>query len=316
MAHVFISYSRKDKDELDQLARIIEQAGYTTWVDRRGLSGGDQWDEKVAHAIAECDAFILALSPSSVESKSVRAELNFAIEENRKVIPVILKSVEIPRAIRFRLDTRNRIEALTAEGIEKVVEALGGRKYALGELPSAEKKVESKNTKAEKTTSKVQGLKAVSYGVIAATLLIPIIWQLSKLVFEQSIFDLQRAVTEQQTLVDSLQRAGVNNDSFHGIYSGTISRQVSGDPLRPVDVRFDISVANSVISGRYTNSEGDSGLVSGTVDGLYLEVGLISAKWPGECEMSGSFNANRTELNAQYRCPDGEATIMKLVYEP
>lgn len=68
MPHVFISYSRKDTNEIDKLARSIEQAGHATWVDRRGIGGGDQWDEQVAHAIAECDAFILALSPSKPKS--------------------------------------------------------------------------------------------------------------------------------------------------------------------------------------------------------------------------------------------------------
>ena len=131
MAHIFISYSRKDTKAIDKLALEIETAGYTYWIDRGSIGGGDQWDEEVANAIAECDAFIVALSPTSVKSKAVKNELNFALEEDRKVIPVILKSVEIPKAVRFRLGALNRIDATSKEGIEKVIEALGGKKISL-----------------------------------------------------------------------------------------------------------------------------------------------------------------------------------------
>lgn len=126
MGHIFISYSRIDSDEIDRIGLEVQKAGYTPWIDRRSIGGGDHWDESVVQAIAECDAFVIALSSSSSESKSVKSELDFALAENRKIIPVIIEPIEIPPTIRFRLGTRQRVDLFIPSGIGDLIEALGG----------------------------------------------------------------------------------------------------------------------------------------------------------------------------------------------
>ena len=97
------------------------------WVDRERIYGGEQWDEQIADAIAECEVFIMALSPSSIESEHVKDEFNFALEEGKSIIPVIIKPVAIPRALRLRLGTRQRVDLTRASRIEDLIEALGGK---------------------------------------------------------------------------------------------------------------------------------------------------------------------------------------------
>ena len=125
--HIFISYSRRDAKEIDRLANQMKDVGHDVWLDRGGISGGDAWDEKIAEAVADCKAFILALSPDSVDSRHVKKELHFALEKGRRIIPVIIKPTRLPDAIDFRLGTLQRIDINSANGIEHLIDALGGK---------------------------------------------------------------------------------------------------------------------------------------------------------------------------------------------
>ena len=44
--HIFISYSREDTEFVVQLNDSLQKQGIRTWIDRSGISGGDDWTEK------------------------------------------------------------------------------------------------------------------------------------------------------------------------------------------------------------------------------------------------------------------------------
>lgn len=103
MTHVFVSYSRKDERFVLPLAGEIDGQGRSfgvkTWVDQRDIKAGDDWDRRIDEAIARCSAFLIVLSPESVESRDVRAELNRAIELKKPLLPVMYRETRLPRRI-------------------------------------------------------------------------------------------------------------------------------------------------------------------------------------------------------------------------
>jgi hypothetical protein len=86
---VFISYSRTDSAFIDRLDADLRARGYSTWVDRRRLEGGQYWEQEIDAAIVLCDLFLLVLSPSSVNSIYVRHEFEESERLDKRLIPLV-----------------------------------------------------------------------------------------------------------------------------------------------------------------------------------------------------------------------------------
>jgi formylglycine-generating enzyme required for sulfatase activity len=100
---IFISYSRKDAEKVDDLITRLEADGYSVWVDREGIRGGDQWRQKIVKAIDNCQTFLCVLTPNSVISNNVRKELDIAEESKIPIIPVLLQDIVLPTDMRYQL---------------------------------------------------------------------------------------------------------------------------------------------------------------------------------------------------------------------
>ena len=65
----------------------------------RDIPAGEAWAEEIESAILACPFFLLLLSPSSVESEYVKSEYTFALENRRKLIPIVVENCEMPGVI-------------------------------------------------------------------------------------------------------------------------------------------------------------------------------------------------------------------------
>ena len=120
----FISYARKDGDFARRLAHDLRAANVDLWMDKLDIRPGDTWDRAVEEALQECTGLLVVLSPDAVASRSVMDEVSYALEENRRVIPVIYKECKLP----FRL-RRVQYTDLTSDydlGLSALIRALGG----------------------------------------------------------------------------------------------------------------------------------------------------------------------------------------------
>jgi formylglycine-generating enzyme required for sulfatase activity len=101
-ARTFISYSRADSKFALSLAEDLRAAGLSIWMDQFDIPVGANWDRAVEAGLASCGQFLVVLSPSSVTSDNVRAELNFALAEGKKIIPVLHQDCKRPISIYSR----------------------------------------------------------------------------------------------------------------------------------------------------------------------------------------------------------------------
>jgi hypothetical protein len=91
MRDIFISYVEEDDKTAAELAGWLEQAGFSTWYyTRDGNVPGLSYLKTTRAAIEHCQAFILLISPNSVESDQVTAEVIRAHETKRPFIPLRL----------------------------------------------------------------------------------------------------------------------------------------------------------------------------------------------------------------------------------
>lgn len=90
MSHIFISYSRKDKDYAFELAGKLRNDGFEVWIDDRIQSGDDWWDT-IDKAISDAIAFIVIMTPSSKDSNWVKREILLADDRKKPVFPLLLE---------------------------------------------------------------------------------------------------------------------------------------------------------------------------------------------------------------------------------
>ena len=96
----FFSYSRKDSEFAARLARDLKAAGANVWLDQIDIEPGMEWDRAVEEAVKAAPRILLILSPASVNSRNVRDEISFALQENKVIIPVLYQDCSIPLQLR------------------------------------------------------------------------------------------------------------------------------------------------------------------------------------------------------------------------
>jgi hypothetical protein len=106
----FISYSRTNSAFAVRLAKDLKSAGYDVWLDQLDIPTGTRWDDQIETALETCTTFMIILSPESMQSQNVKDEIGFAIDTGKNILPVKIKSADIPlRLRRFQyVDFTNR----------------------------------------------------------------------------------------------------------------------------------------------------------------------------------------------------------------
>ena len=102
---IFISYARKDRAAAETLRHDLERARSSVWLDDE-LTGGQAWWETILGQIRSCELFVFALSPDSLRSKACQAELRYALELKRPLLPVMVRTVSVQLAPAAIADTQ------------------------------------------------------------------------------------------------------------------------------------------------------------------------------------------------------------------
>ena len=99
MAKVFISYSRKDIESAKRLTAELQKSDFDFWIDWEGIPPTVDWWKEIEKAIEESDVFIFLISPDSARSRVCKQELEYAVQNGKRLIPVVVRAteaVEIP----------------------------------------------------------------------------------------------------------------------------------------------------------------------------------------------------------------------------
>ncbi len=96
----FVCYAREDQSFVRELASELKAKGIRVWVDQLDIRVGENWDKKIDEALYGCNQFLIVLSPTAVDSTEVRGELRTALDENKRIVPVIYQTCRVPRQLR------------------------------------------------------------------------------------------------------------------------------------------------------------------------------------------------------------------------
>ncbi len=122
---IFFSYSREDGSEFSlRLAQDLKNAGFNIWIDQQNIRAGTEWDIEIGKALETCDCLLFIESEKSVVSNNVLDEVYFALDHQKKVIPVICHDSKTP----YRLQRLQHIDFSKNynEGLASLIRELKG----------------------------------------------------------------------------------------------------------------------------------------------------------------------------------------------
>lgn len=110
-SEVFISYSRKDKEQVDMLCKALDFEGIEYWIDRNEIPLGSDFPLVVKNAIENSKVMVFISSENSKQSDWVTREIKYALNHKITVVPFKLDETEYNEKLAIFLDTYNHYEA-------------------------------------------------------------------------------------------------------------------------------------------------------------------------------------------------------------
>ncbi len=86
---VFFSYAAADSAHARKLQRILSQHLNLRIFTHEALSAGEDWKSKLKRELAQCDIFVVLLSPNSVDSAWVLQELGAVWMAEKPIFPIV-----------------------------------------------------------------------------------------------------------------------------------------------------------------------------------------------------------------------------------
>jgi formylglycine-generating enzyme required for sulfatase activity len=103
---VFVSYSRRDSSDFaNELVTGLELVGFAPFLDQHDIAPGEDWEARLGGLIRQADTVVFVVSPEGVKSERCAWEVNTALADNKRVLPIVAKAVpdsEIPEQLRRR----------------------------------------------------------------------------------------------------------------------------------------------------------------------------------------------------------------------
>jgi len=124
---VFVSYSSKEKTIADAVVAAHEQSGIRCWYAPRDIAPGADWADSITKAIHECSIMVLVFSKEANRSQRVIDEVNYAISQQKPLLPFRVESSSPTGALSLHLSSRHWLDAFEPnweEHLERLVKSV------------------------------------------------------------------------------------------------------------------------------------------------------------------------------------------------
>jgi hypothetical protein len=102
MAHIFLSYSRRDTDVMHRVRTDLQNAGLSVWTDQGIEPGTSLWKDAIEQAIEKAGCLVVILSPDAKQSIWVKRELDYASVHKVPIFSLLAQGEEA-EAVPFAL---------------------------------------------------------------------------------------------------------------------------------------------------------------------------------------------------------------------
>jgi hypothetical protein len=97
---LFLSHASADRVAADRVALTLRRHGVPVWYSPTEILGAQQWHDEIGAALERCDWFAVLLTRASVESRWVKRELIYALQQNRyenRIVPLLVEPCDFAR---------------------------------------------------------------------------------------------------------------------------------------------------------------------------------------------------------------------------
>lgn len=129
---IYISYSRADYDAARMIVDVLQKQGYSCFVDFAKLGSGT-FDEQIFDAINNSGCLLLVYTQHVESSQFIRREVEFAIENGIKILPILLSEFKEVSWYKERFAAINCIKLCNVEPSETRKQLLYGVSRIIGE---------------------------------------------------------------------------------------------------------------------------------------------------------------------------------------
>lgn len=125
---VFLSYARRDEANAVVIESELRRRGHRVWRDRSDMVAGVAWADSIDDAIRKADHVVVVLTRRSVRSEQVNREVELALDEGIRIVPILLEDCDLPDRLRSVncIDWRSRFDErfFTRDGFDELREAV------------------------------------------------------------------------------------------------------------------------------------------------------------------------------------------------
>jgi WD40 repeat protein len=127
MTQVFISYAREDTEFVRRFYDRLVESGRDAWVDWEDIPLTADWLQEAYTGIEGSNAFVFIISPASVRSGPCTLELEYALQNNKRLIPLLRTEVLDPEDAKMMhpsLSAHNWLLCRDADDFERALESI------------------------------------------------------------------------------------------------------------------------------------------------------------------------------------------------
>ena len=106
--YIFVSYSHKDSERVFPMIKRFNDDGFNIWYDE-GIEPGNEWPLEIERALKGCAVFLVFITASSVRSRNVRNEINYAFANNLPVLAIHLEETELIGGLALQMGSTQAI---------------------------------------------------------------------------------------------------------------------------------------------------------------------------------------------------------------
>ena len=112
MKNIFLSYSRADETEANNVAKALDELGLEYFRDVKNIDWGKDVDSEVKVGLNDCIAVLVVVTVGSLKSQWVPYEIGYASGLRKRILPYVTnKNLDLPEYIR-RLNYVTSIEEI------------------------------------------------------------------------------------------------------------------------------------------------------------------------------------------------------------
>ena len=87
---IFVSHAGQDREFVERdLLGMLRAVGLEPWYSKQAIRATEAWEAKIEDALESATWFLVVMSEGAVNSKWVKREVAWAIEQRKRIVPRI-----------------------------------------------------------------------------------------------------------------------------------------------------------------------------------------------------------------------------------